>query len=998
MMNNLKKLSKSLLTFILTVTAILTGSGIIPQSIDIVAADSIGNIYYIDSQNGNDKNSGLSEGKAWKTLEKVNSMTFEAGDSIRFKAGTIYDGQLWPKGNGRQGSEITVGSYGEGERPIINGGGISAPAVKLHNQEYWIIDNLEVTNDDDFGVDQEDNGGIIGIGVTGQNVGELHGITIRNCYVHDVDSKHVKDGAAAIVVEVQKGSEQTWFNGILIENNFIENVDRTGISTRSQYTTTNRSVWVPHKNVKVQKNVVKDIAGDGIVITAAESPLLEYNTAVHCCTKTQAANAAIWVYATNNAVMQYNEAYDTVPGGADKQGFDIDHCTTNTTVQYNYSHNNGGGFLLICCPKNGINGGNIVRYNISQNDMEDSFRINGRIGYIDKDKNEKESYIYNNTIYVREGLSVRSVGLFDWDGYIGGNLKFYNNIFANEGGGKAIYYPSWANPTPMPEFKYNLWQTSDTASIPKGEGNITGDPRFIRKGEAKAGRDTAACYKLKDGSPCIDKGMTIENNGGHDFFGNGLYYIWPDKKADIGAHEFTSFDYKIPDDIENSAYKDAIINMNYWYDSYKDYTNDNNNRHKYFEPTKQVSVSEFVTALVKTTGLNSFNKDTAAEASIDTAKNFGILGRSDAENTSKTLTLKEAVSWALNLALKNSGTEKETDVLVQAKRMGILTKLDTLGGDTGMTREITAQLLYNLVESKSEYYNLNKKGLKPYDTPRKLCKNFDPGEGTVLKPTDNAMTRSGKYSSVCMSSDTSDFINARSALNTEGGKDFNVNGYLKYDLSKLKYVNKATLRLYSDILYSDNNFGTLSIYDVENDSWEGKTITWANAPAAGEQPISRSEQVKTPYLYYDIDVTDIVKREFKGDKMLSLMFSGSDNDDVVLTIGSMTFSNYPQLVVDENEVYFDIKYKDSELKNLSQITPNDGVINIDVNINDKTVLSDLTMFAAAYKDGILINLKIIDPTEDGKFKTEFDIDGADTVAAYAWNTKTLTPYKFKKIQ
>ena len=998
MMNNLKKLSKSLLIFILTVTAILTGSGIVPQPIDIVAADSIGNIYYIDSQNGNDKNTGLSEGKAWKTLEKVNSMTFEAGDSIRFKAGTTYDGQLWPKGNGRQGSEIIVGSYGEGERPIINGGGISAPAVKLHNQEYWIIDNLEVTNDDDFGVDQEDNGGIIGIGVTGQDVGELHGITIRNCYVHDVDSKHIKDGAAALSVSVKGTSVPTWFNGVTIENNFIEDCDRTGLSTGSSWTNPQRTVWTISKNVVVRKNVVKDIAGDGIVITAAESPLLEYNTAVHCCTKTQAANAAIWVYATNNAVMQFNEAYDTVPGGTDKQGFDIDHCTTNTTVQYNYSHNNGGGFLLICCPKNGINGGNIVRYNISQNDMEDSFRINGRIGYIDKDKNEKESYIYNNTIYVREGLSVRSVGLFDWDGYIGGNLKFYNNIFANEGGGKAIYYPSWANPTPMPEFKYNLWQTSDTASIPKGEGNITGDPRFIRKGEAKAGRDTAACYKLQWDSPCRDKGMSIEGVNGsglRDFFGNWLYYFG---KADIGAHECTSFDYKIPDDIENSAYKDAIINMNYWYDSYKDYTNDNNNRHKYFEPTKQVSVSEFVTALVKTTGLNSFNKDTAAEASIDTAKNFGILGRSDAENTSKTLTLKEAVSWALNLALKDSGTEKETDVLVQAKRMGILTKLDTLGGDTGMTREITAQLLYNLVESKSEYYNLNKKGLKPYDTPRKLCKNFDPGEGTVLKPTDNAMTRSGKYSSVCMSSDTSDFISARSALNTEGGKDFNVNGYLKYDLSKLKYVNKATLRLYSDILYSDNNFGTLSIYDVENDSWEGKTITWANAPAAGEQPISRSEQVKTPYLYYDIDVTDIVKREFKGDKMLSLMFSGSDNDDVVLTIGSMTFSNYPQLVVDENEVYFDIKYKDSELKNLSQITPNDGVINIDVNINDKTVLSDLTMFAAAYKDGILINLKIIDPTEDGKFKTEFDIDGADTVAAYAWNTKTLTPYKFKKIQ
>ena len=61
--------------------------------------------------------------------------------------------------------------------------------------------------------------------------------------------------------------------------------------------------------------------------------------------------------------------------------------------------------------------------------------------------------------------------------------------------------------------------------------------------------------------------------------------------------------------------------------------------------------------------------------------------------------------------------------------------------------------------------------------------------------------------------------------------------------------------------------------------------------------IAKSEVVSEEKRYYDIDITNIVNQEFNGDKILSLMITGTDNDDVKLYIGSTGFSNYPQLVV-----------------------------------------------------------------------------------------------------
>lgn len=122
-------------------------------SATLIPVCAAGTTYYVDAAAGNDNNTGMSQGSAWQTLTKVNNTTFQPGDQILFKAGGVWNGTLYPKGNGASGSPITIDMYGSGNKPLINGNGIKFgdngnidAAVYLCDQDYWTIRNLEVTN------------------------------------------------------------------------------------------------------------------------------------------------------------------------------------------------------------------------------------------------------------------------------------------------------------------------------------------------------------------------------------------------------------------------------------------------------------------------------------------------------------------------------------------------------------------------------------------------------------------------------------------------------------------------------------------------------------------------------------------------------------------------------------------------------------------------------------------------------------------------------------
>lgn len=77
------------------------------------------NFYF--SINGNDGNTGTSPSQPYKTITKLNTLTLVAGDSVLFKCGDVFRGQINIATSGNSSNNIVLASYGTGNKPIISG-------------------------------------------------------------------------------------------------------------------------------------------------------------------------------------------------------------------------------------------------------------------------------------------------------------------------------------------------------------------------------------------------------------------------------------------------------------------------------------------------------------------------------------------------------------------------------------------------------------------------------------------------------------------------------------------------------------------------------------------------------------------------------------------------------------------------------------------------------------------------------------------------------------
>lgn len=494
--------------------------------------------YYVDDAAGNDANSGTSPSTPWKSLSRINRQVFEPGDRILFKSGGVWTGELHPKGSGTRGHPIRIGRYGQGKRPLIHGGG-GARAVFLYNQEYWDIGHLEITNQ---GPD-EAAGPRRGVEIMADHqnakrksgpdgVSTLRDIRLHDLYIHDVNGQDKKDGygSSGIHVWVSAGEGPhkriTTFDGILIENNVLENIKRTGIMTMSEWS--NRPQhdgsgfdpaypWTPLTGVVIRGNRLSNICGDGIVPHVTDGALVEHNKLKGFNRCSSGYNAGMWTYNGDNTVFQFNE----VSGGhstRDGMAFDFDHGSKGIIYQYNYSHDNEGGTLLICnnLPGGGVYDG-VFRYNISQNDRNKIFTVC-------QGDNARNIQIYNNVFFVGEHLATLMLPAE------GGKTSVIlrNNIFYNLGSGGYAAKPGWT-------YENNVFygnRIPDANTVPD-DGMSTSDPMFVSPGSNPDG------YKLRRGSPAIGGGMTVHGNGGRDFWGNSVHERFrPNQGAYNGDGEY----------------------------------------------------------------------------------------------------------------------------------------------------------------------------------------------------------------------------------------------------------------------------------------------------------------------------------------------------------------------------------------------------------------------------------------------------------------------------
>lgn len=387
-------------------------------------------VYYVDSSSGEDTNSGLSVDSAFQSLKRVSDIDFSAGDTILLRCGKTFKGQLKINGHGTSTQPICVGSYGDGALPKIVG---TEPVAVETKADFIQIRDLEITNPM----------GAIGLRILPLNDGKIDGISVCNCYIHDVnvteDTGHFGYINSGGIIARADGEQPVWFENLLIQDCVIKNVGRMGITVSNswgwRYSVPGASYirnkyvndmvgWYPNRNCRIVGNTIDGTKGDAILIQCGKDILIERNSVYHANSSVRdhakVAMVAIWTICTVDTVMQYNEVAYTARPGADGEAFDTDHCESNCLIQYNYSHDNAGGFVLLCNGFKGESQGAVIRYNLSVNDGASA---NGACVQFIGDV--KGAAIYNNTFWLSAASRIMDV----WRNKAGSTL-IANNIFA----------------------------------------------------------------------------------------------------------------------------------------------------------------------------------------------------------------------------------------------------------------------------------------------------------------------------------------------------------------------------------------------------------------------------------------------------------------------------------------------------------------------------------------------------------------------------------------
>ncbi|WP_456246320.1 discoidin domain-containing protein [Longispora urticae] len=502
---------------VLTVAAALP---LLTATLAVPAAQAAAASFFVDCSAT--ANGTGTQASPWNALAPVNARTFAAGDQILLKRGSTCTGQqLFPKGSGSPGAPIVLDAYGTGAKPAIAANGAVDDAVKLADQQYWEIRNLDVSNTGTTTARRR------GVHITRTDSGTGTYYRVTGLTVHDVNGEvNPKDdnAAAGIFFEVLGNTTRTKFDDVLIADNEIRHVDAYGIHfwtrwmTRPELANPNCGstcgTWTPQTRVVVRGNTVTDIGGDAIDLHHTEGALVEYNRVDGFKMRTTHCAAGLWGWNINDAVFQFNE----VSGGrstCDGQGLDLDEANIRTIYQYNYSHDNEGGFLLLCNGAGSTTDGNIVRYNISQNDRGQLFDfVCGKV---------TNTQIHNNTFYLDKPVQIT----YNSNGSTGAAASFYNNVFYVR-----TTDASYVNATNL-LFDSNVFHGQHPAGEPADAHKLTTDPLLVAPGTATSRTDTGG-YRLQTGSPAVGTGRVIASAGGRDYFGGP---VAAGCRPDRGAHQ-----------------------------------------------------------------------------------------------------------------------------------------------------------------------------------------------------------------------------------------------------------------------------------------------------------------------------------------------------------------------------------------------------------------------------------------------------------------------------
>jgi len=288
-------------------------------------------VHYLDCEHGDDALDSLRPESAWKTLARASSYTYQPGDSLLLRRGSVCAGLLWPKGSGSEGKPITLGAYGIGDLPRIVGTGQDA-GLKLQDQQDWVIKDLNITGGNHFG-----------IFISGTAL-KLSHFQLSDLVVHDVTGEPKTKNSGLVVIAPEEKSN-TLFSDIVIDGITAHSTTQwAGIIINGANYSSSSNIR-RGLDITVRNSIVHDVAGDGILLACVKNGLIERNVSWNTgmqYTESIGTPNAIWEWMCEDCVVQYNEGFFSDSPGVDGGVFDIDYGDINNTVQYNFAHDSQG--------------------------------------------------------------------------------------------------------------------------------------------------------------------------------------------------------------------------------------------------------------------------------------------------------------------------------------------------------------------------------------------------------------------------------------------------------------------------------------------------------------------------------------------------------------------------------------------------------------------------------------------------------------------------------
>ena len=479
-----------------------------------------GTTYYVDSKGGDDSNDGTAEGKAFRTLDKVNALDLEPGDTVLLKKGSVFEDQaltFTKEDSGTAEAPVKVSTYGEGNRPQINTNGHGlwelnygtpldnqnhkwkgtvSSSILIEDAEYLEIEGLELTNDRKSTTDTEkdkayndayamDRTGVAGVA---KDNGTVDHIVLNDLYIHDVTgnvyNKHMTNGGIYFIVAKPTNEGETGiarYNDIQIRNCSLDTVNRWGIAVGytyqwRQFTTGALSDATMAKyassNVVIENNYLNHVGGDAITTMYLDRPMVQYNVSENASEQINFKD-----YSKNQPSLDANGNVNGTQGvGAGRVAAGIwPWKCKNAIFQYNEcfrtlnaSNGNGDGQPWDADYGDGTN----YQYNYSHGNtastimfcggesINNTFRYNisqyEDMGPLDPAGNSGNCQVYNNTFYIKEGLNT----IWHRSHGNGGPVDMENNIFYFAGN-TPVTVNDW-NPSGNKTFSNNLYYNVST--------------------------------------------------------------------------------------------------------------------------------------------------------------------------------------------------------------------------------------------------------------------------------------------------------------------------------------------------------------------------------------------------------------------------------------------------------------------------------------------------------------------------------------------------------